>query len=69
MAYGCGYFGGYSEDTCNLGGLSCGGGYGGAPFAALMYGGGIPCYGQNPGSAADIQSNVEEYCILDSSCF
>lgn len=47
----------------------CGNGYAGGQFAALMYGGGVPCNGQSPGSSSDVQSNVEEFCILDYSCY
>lgn len=48
--------------------FGCGNGYAGGQFAALMYGGGVPCNGQTPGSAGDIRSNVEEFCILDALC-
>lgn len=128
MAYGCGYGGGYYEDTycaavpgCTGGGYGatryagsiygggticthdcsyhdeeiagheyagecvnpaaefppiifppqtygCGNGYAGGQFAALMYGGGVPCIGQDIGPSQDVQSNVEEFCILDISC-
>lgn len=46
----------------------CGNGYAGGPFAALMYGGGVPCNGVGPGPSEAIRSNVEEFCILDASC-
>lgn len=48
----------------------CGNGYAGGQFAALMYGGGVPCNGfsPTPPSPGGIKSNVEEYCILDISC-
>lgn len=46
----------------------CGNGYAGGQFAALLYGGGVPCNGQFPTPLTAIQSNVEEFCILSSSC-
>lgn len=48
--------------------FGCGNGYAGGQFAALLYGGGIPCNGQAPGPSEAIKSNVEEFCILDASC-
>lgn len=48
----------------------CGNGYAGGQFAALLYGGGVPCNGMSPTppTPGGIQSNVEELCILDASC-
>jgi hypothetical protein len=47
----------------------CGNGYAGGQFAALMYGGGVPCNGQTPTPLpGGVKSNVEEFCILNSSC-
>jgi hypothetical protein len=49
----------------------CGNGYAGGQFAALMYGGGVPCNGLTPTPpfpGGTVPSNVEEFCILDASC-
>lgn len=51
----------------------CGNGYAGGQFAALMYGGGVPCNGMSPTpppgpTPGGVTSNVEEFCILDASC-
>jgi hypothetical protein len=48
----------------------CGNGYGGGQFAALLYGGGVPCNGQTPTppSTGGLKSNVEDFCVLDYRC-
>lgn len=48
----------------------CGNGYAGGQFAALMYGGGVPCNGQIPipPTPGGIKSNVEEFCRLEAIC-
>lgn len=45
----------------------CGGGYGGGPYAAMEYGGAVPCNGTSQ-VGLDIESNVVEYCRIITSC-
>lgn len=48
----------------------CGNGYAGGQFAALMYGGGVPCNGfsPTPPEPGGVKSNVEDFCVLDIRC-
>lgn len=56
-------------DNLPFQGFGCGNGFGGGPFAAIMYGGAVPCNGYIPtDSHAAVKSNVEEFCILEYSC-
>lgn len=56
-------------DNLPFQGFGCGNGFGGGPFAAIMYGGAVPCNGYVPTGAQEaIKSNVEEFCILEYSC-
>lgn len=45
----------------------CGGGYAGGQYASAVYAGVVPCSGPDYPSP-DIESNVEEFCILPYSC-
>lgn len=48
--------------------VGCGNGYAGGQFAALMYGGGVPCNFMNPVSSTEARSNTMELCVLDYTC-
>lgn len=45
----------------------CGGGYAGGPYAAMEYGGAVPCNGTEQVIPV-VQTNVVDYCRIITSC-